>query len=138
MKYEIVTIAHYHGDYNRPGQLCVFEGNHDIPFDIKRIYYVTDVNAGSFRGGHAHKALKQFLFCPFGSVTVTLDDGESKEDIILDHPSKGLVVYPCLWRDILWNIDNSVLCVAASDFYDEKDYIREYNEFLDYIKEGEV
>ena len=74
------------------------------------------------------------LFCPYGSVTIFLNNGETEEQIRLDNPSIGIVLQPGLWRDMLWNEDNSVLCVAASQYYDEGDYIRDYNEYLAYLK----
>lgn len=115
------------------GSLSFFEANHDIPFPIKRIYYIHGVAKNIQRGAHAHKQLKQLLFCPYGSVKILMDDGHYKADVILDDPSKGLIITPCVWRDMLWLVENSVLCVAASDYYDEGDYIRDYNEFITWI-----
>ncbi|MEN6471863.1 MAG: FdtA/QdtA family cupin domain-containing protein [Clostridiaceae bacterium] len=112
------------------GSLSFFEGARDLPFVIKRIYYIYDVPKGTCRGGHAHKELSQILFCPYGKVQVTLDDGAGKQVIILDTPDKGLLIGPGLWRDMLWLQSDSVLCVAASDYYDEADYIRDYDEFI--------
>lgn len=118
----------------KEGMLSFFEGTHAFPFEIKRIYYIHHVPAGARRGAHAHKTLQQMIFCPYGSVTLFLSDGEKEEQVLLDDPSIGVVLMPCLWRDMLWNIDNSVLCVAASEYYDEKDYIRDYNEYLAFLK----
>ncbi len=118
------------------GSLYFLEANKDIPFKIKRIYYIVNVPAGTERGGHAHKALKQFLFCPFGKVEITLDDGVSRQSVLLDQPEKGLILTPCVWREMTWKQDNSVLCVAVSDYYDEDDYIRDYNDFIQYVKEN--
>ena len=115
------------------GNLQFFEGNRDIDFEIKRIYYISEVPKGVWRGGHAHKRLKQMLFCPYGKVQVKIVDGFNEEIIVLDTPSKALVISAPLCRDIYWEIDSSVLCVAASDYYDEKDYIRDYEEYLKYI-----
>ena len=112
------------------GSLAFFEANRDIPFEIKRIYYVFNVPQNVQRGGHAHKQLRQLLFCPYGSVEIILDDSVNKESIILDDPSLGLFIEPGLWRDIIWHVENSVLCVAVSEYYDENDYIRDYAEFL--------
>jgi len=119
------------------GNLSFFEGLKDIPFEIKRIYYISDVPVLTKRGGHAHKKLQQFLFCPHGIVKVILDDGEQKQEIILDKPSIGLVLYPCLWRDIVFLKPDTVLCVAVSEYYNEQDYIRDYETFIDYRKKGE-
>jgi dTDP-4-dehydrorhamnose 3,5-epimerase-like enzyme len=119
----------------KEGLLSFFEGTRDFPFPIKRIYYIHHVPAGARRGAHAHKTLKQMLFCPYGSVTIFLNDGKKEEQILLDDPSKGIVLQPGLWRDMLWNIKDSVLCVAADQYYDENDYIRNYDDYLKYLKE---
>jgi dTDP-4-dehydrorhamnose 3,5-epimerase-like enzyme len=123
-------------DTNNLGTLSFFEGTRDIPFEIKRIYYTYNVPKGAKRGGHAHRSLFQFLFCPYGRIRLILDDGKEKEEVLLDEPSKGLILFNGIWRDIIWEKDNSVLCVAASDYYDENDYIRDYNEFIKLVKEG--
>jgi dTDP-4-dehydrorhamnose 3,5-epimerase and related enzymes len=119
---------------NQPGTLSFFEAERDMDFAIKRIYYITNVPKGSMRGGHAHKKLKQLLFCPYGKIEITLDDGTTKSKYLLDDPSKGLIVDSIYWRTMLWLEDNSVLCVAASEYYDESDYIRNYSDFLRYLK----
>ena len=116
------------------GSLSFFEANRDVPFPIKRIYYIHGVPKDTQRGAHSHKQLRQLLFCPYGSVKILMDDGQEKSEIILDDPSKGLIITPCIWRDMLWLIENSVLCVAASDYYDEDDYIRDYDEFIRWVK----
>ena len=115
------------------GSLSFFEANRDVPFPIKRIYYIHGVPKDTQRGAHAHKQLRQLLFCPYGSVKILMDDGQEKSEVILDDPSKGLIITPCIWRDMLWVIENSVLCVAASDYYDEDDYIRDYDEFIRWV-----
>lgn len=132
MQYEVINIKTIQTE--KEGQLSFFEGEHSFPFPIKRIYYIHHVPVGARRGAHAHKTLQQMLFCPYGSVTIFLNNGETEEQIRLDNPSIGIVLQPGLWRDILWNEDNSVLCVAASQYYDEGDYIRDYNEYLAYLK----
>ena len=119
------------------GSLSFFEAERDIPFPIKRIYYIHGVPGNTKRGAHAHKELKQLLFCPYGSIKILLDNGKEKLEIILDDPSKGLIITPCVWRDMVWLIENSVLCVAASDYYDEDDYIRDYSEFITWINSHE-
>ncbi len=135
MKYQIIHIKTIDSGY--AGKLSFFEGSHDVPFEIKRIYYIHGVPNGSVRGGHAHKALKQILFCPFGRIEIILDNGTEKTSVMLDDPAKGLLIGPGLWRDMIWHQENSVLCVAASEYYDEKDYIRNYDAFLAYVKAGE-
>ena len=74
------------------GTLSVFEGSHDVPFDIKRIYYIHGAPKGTHRGGHAHKALRQVLWCPYGSILIRLDDGHEKSEVLLNDPAKGLIV----------------------------------------------
>lgn len=133
MEYQMIQIRTIDSGY--AGKLSFFEGSRDIPFEIKRIYYIHGVPDGSVRGGHAHKALKQMLFCPYGSVEVILSDGQDRQSISLDDPSKGLVIGPGLWRDMVWHQENSVLCVAAAEYYDENDYIRDYDAYLRFLKE---
>ena len=133
MQYKVINITTIQTE--KDGRLSFFEENHTFPFPIKRIYYIHHVSAGARRGAHAHKTLQQMFFCPYGSVTVFLNDGKSEEKVLLDDPSIGIILQPGLWRDILWNKDDSVLCVAASQYYDEDDYIRNYNEYIKYLKE---
>lgn len=118
---------------NKKGKLSYFEETRDIPFNIKRIYYITNVPKGVKRGFHAHKELKQLLFCPYGEISITLENAIGREEIELSDPSIGILVEQCTWREMLWLKDNSVLCVAASDYYKEDDYIRDYEEFRSYI-----
>lgn len=118
------------------GTLSFFEGMKDFPFDIKRIYYIYGVGADVVRGGHAHKELKQILFCPYGKIILEMDDGKNKKDIVLDEPSKAIVILKPVWRNVHWMQDNSVLCAAVSDYYDENDYIRDYSDFKEYINRG--
>ena len=121
---------------NSIGFLSFFEANKDIPFEIKRIYYIYNVPPGTKRGMHAHKELNQFLWCPYGEIKVVLDNGNEKKEFLLDSPEKGLLVGRGIWHEMYWLKENSVLCVAASDYYNEKDYIRDYYEFLKLVKEG--
>lgn len=115
------------------GELSFFEGTHDIPFDIKRIYYISKVPEGVRRGFHAHKVLKQLLFCPYGRIQLILENEHGREEIELSDPSIGVVIDQYTWREMLWLQKDSVLCVAASDFYKEDDYIRNYEEFKSYL-----
>lgn len=116
------------------GELSFFETNHDIPFDIKRMYYISKVPEGVRRGFHAHKELKQLLFCPYGRIQLILENKNGREEIELSDPSIGVIIDQPTWREMLWLEKNSVLCVAASDFYKIEDYIRDYEEFLKFIK----
>ncbi len=112
------------------GELSFFEGSHDIPFDIKRIYYISKVPEGVRRGFHAHKKLKQLLFCPYGRIQLILENKNGREEIELKDPSIGVVIDQLTWREMLWLQKDSVLCVAAADYYDASDYIRDYDEFI--------
>lgn len=124
----IIDIRRFSDDR---GYLSVIEGGLDIPFEIKRIYYLYLVPEAA-RGAHAHKRLQQLMIATSGSVHVTLDDGISKKTFVLDKPWKGLLVVPGLWRT-LDNFSGGAVCVVlASEKYDASDYIRDYKEFLDY------
>ena len=123
---------------NGLGSLSFIEAGLDTPFAIKRVYYIFDVPAGTQRGGHAHMQLRQLLFCPNGCIEILLTDGEQRASVLLDKPNKALLIGPGLWRDMLWHQEGSVLCVAASEYYDEKDYIRDYDTFLQYVSEGKI
>lgn len=112
------------------GTLSVFEAERDVPFAIKRIYYIHGAPKGVQRGGHAHKALRQVLWCPYGSILIRLDDGREKTEVLLNDPAKGLIVEHFMWREMIWQQDDSVLCVAADSYYDADDYIRDYDAFL--------
>ena len=118
------------------GSLSYFEAQKDIPFQIARIYYIYDVPIDTKRGMHAHKKLKQILWCPYGEIEVILDNGNDKMSYLLDSPEKALLVLKGYWHDMYWRKEGSVLCVAASDYYNEEDYIRDYDEFLKYVEEG--
>lgn len=114
--------------------LAVWEVGHHLPFDIRRVYHIGNVAAGVTRGHHAHKTLEQILLCPYGAIEVMLDNGETQQSIILDHPDKGLYVGPALWRTMRWIREGSVLLVFASQHYNEADYIRDYANFLAFAR----
>jgi dTDP-4-dehydrorhamnose 3,5-epimerase-like enzyme len=118
------------------GYLSFFETNKEIPFDIKRVYYIYGTPNKSIRGKHAHKTLQQVLWCPHGIIEVELDNGNEKKTYILDSPNKILLVLKGYWHDMLWKKNESVLCIAASDYYHEEDYIRDYGDFIKYVKRG--
>ena len=111
------------------GYLSVIEGGLDIPFEIKRIYYLYMVPEVA-RGAHAHKELQQLLVATSGSVEVIMDDGINKKSFVLDKPWKGLLIAPGLWRDLENFSNDAVVMCLASEKYDANDYIRDYNEFL--------
>ena len=133
MNCEVLEIRTFSTEFE--GALSVFEKGIDISFDIKRVYYIFDANKGTQRGFHAHKKLRQLLFCPFGEIEIKVDDGKNKYSFILNKPNMALLIEPVVWREIIWKKDQSVLVVAVSDNYNESDYIRDYNEFLNYIKQ---
>ena len=111
------------------GYLSVIEEGEDIPFEIKRIYYLYMVPEAA-RGSHAHKQLQQLMIATSGSVHVTLDDGIEKKTFVLDRPWKGLYVAPGMWRDLDNFAGGTVCMVLASEKYKADDYIRDYSEFL--------
>lgn len=113
------------------GYLSVVEGGVDIPFEIKRIYYLYLVPEVA-RGAHAHKALQQLLIATSGSVEVIMDDGNTKKSFMLNRPWKGLLIPSGLWRDLENFSGGAVLMCLASEKYDPEDYIRDYNEFKAY------
>lgn len=118
------------------GELSFFEGTHDVDFEIKRIYYISKVPEGVRRGYHAHKKLKQLLFCPYGRIQLVLENEYGREEIELSDPSIGVVIDRPTWREMLWLQKDSVLCVAASDFYEVEDYVRDYEAFTKLIQRG--
>ena len=120
--------------YSKIGFLTALEGNRKIPFNIRRVYYIYDVPKEIKRGFHAHKRLEQILICMIGSVKVKVDDGNEKKIIKLNNSNKGLYIGPGVWHEMYDFSQNSVLLVLASEYYDENDYIREYEEFLKMIK----
>lgn len=117
---------------DRFGTIGVIEGARLLPFDVKRLYFIYDVASGAERGAHAHKALQQLIFAAHGSFTVVLDNGEIAREFVLDSPDKGLLVEPGNWRTLKDFSDDAVVMVLASLEYDESDYIRDYEEFLNW------
>jgi len=116
---------------NRKGSLTPIY-NDSIPFQIQRVYYLYDVPFGSKRGGHAHKKLEQIIIAPSGSFNVELDDGSKKKVFNLNRPSVGLYVPRMLWRELTDFSGGGICVVLASLLYDEKDYIRDYDNFIKY------
>lgn len=118
------------------GSLSFFEKNKEIDFDIKRIYYIYEFSKENRRGFHAHKELKQVMFCPHGKIQVEFTDGKIKQSYLLNDPTKILVIEKGYWREFISLEEGSILCVGASDVYDEKDYIRNYDEYLKWEAEN--
>ena len=121
-----------HGDDR--GNLVALEVGKEVPFKIKRIYYMYGTGHGVRRGYHAHKKLKQILICVHGECRIHLDDGSSKKEIHLSKPYEGIFLKNNIWREMYGFSEDAVLLVLASELYDENDYIRDYNEFLKYEK----
>jgi len=118
-------------DENRRGNLSVIEKN-ILPYKIERVYYLYDVPSDAHRGGHSHIACHEFLIPISGSFDVVLKDGESRRTVTLNKPNKGLLIVPGIWRE-LENFSSGAIClVLASHEYEEADYIRDYNEFLEH------
>jgi hypothetical protein len=116
------------------GNLTFVEAHRHVPFDIRRVYYLYDVPGGAERGGHAHRALHQLIIAMSGSFDIHLDDGRAKKTIHLNRSYNGLYVCPMIWREIDNFSSGAVCMVLASDFYDEKDYYRNYNLFIDDVR----
>lgn len=111
------------------GNLTVAEQAIDVPFEIKRAYWIYDVPGGESRGGHAHKSLRQLLIPVSGSFKVVLDNGAEKKEVLLNHPWEGLLIVPGIWRTLEDFSSGAVCMCLASDHYDENEYIRDYGEF---------
>ncbi len=124
---KIVELDRHHSQ--RKGDISVVENGKEVPFDVKRIYYLYDVPGGADRGGHAHKELYQLIIAASGSFTVTLDDGTNKKAFTLNRPYQGLLIKPGIWRTLNDFSSGAVCVVLASDVYDANDYIRDYKDF---------
>ncbi len=116
------------------GSLIALEENYNTPFAIKRVYYIFDTKSAVRRGYHAHKDLKQIAICVSGSCKFLLDDGCTKENVLLDSPNKGLLIEGLIWREMYDFSKDCVLLVLASEHYNEDDYIRDYSLFLKEVK----
>lgn len=116
------------------GHLIALENNKSVPFAIKRVYYLTDTQPGVPRGFHAHKALTQVAVCVSGRCLMKMDDGHTQEEVWLDAPDKAIVIEKMIWHEMHEFSSDCVLLVLASDFYDEQDYIRDYEIFVKQVK----
>ena len=115
------------------GNLTFIEGGRHVPFEIKRVYYLYDVPSGATRAGHGHRTLEQVIIAMSGSFDVTLDDGRERQRFHLNRSYYGLRVVPMMWREIDNFSSGSVCMVLASEYYDEEDYFREYEDFLEAV-----
>lgn len=111
------------------GSLVALEAHKTVPFDVKRVYYIFGTQAGVSRGFHAHRALQQVAVCVTGKCRMVLDDGQQREEVWLDSPTKGLLIGDLVWREMHDFSPDCVLLVLASQPFDETDYIRTYEDF---------
>lgn len=116
------------------GNLTVAEQLKDVPFEVKRAYWVYDVPSGECRGGHSHKQCREFIIAVSGSFTVNLDNGKEKETHLLNHPYQGLLVEVNTWRTLEDFSSGAVCLVLASELFDEADYIYDYAEYRKYLE----
>ncbi|MCI8750326.1 MAG: WxcM-like domain-containing protein [Lachnospiraceae bacterium] len=123
-----------HGDER--GMLVALEELKDIPFEIKRVYFMYDTKSDVHRGFHAHKTLEQILICIHGSCKVLLDNGKDRKIVSLEKPYEGLYISNDMWREMFDFSEDAVLMVLASDFYNEEDYIRDYQQFKEIVMKG--
>ena len=132
--YRVIDVKTIQNEDPKYGALSFLEGKRDIPFPIRRVYWITETEADLHRGFHAHKCNCQLLYCPYGKIDIILDDGEKRTTVTLDKPGKGLILMPGLWREMVWQQSGSVLCVLASEYYDAQEYIRNYDDFIAYTR----
>ncbi len=122
-----------HGDFR--GSLIAVESGHEVEFKVQRVYYIYGVKAGSSRGFHAHRELKQLLVAVSGSVNIRCEDSSATQEFQLDSPEKALLIDGLVWREMYNFSEDCVLLALASDFYSEDDYVRNYGDFKKMLKE---
>ena len=132
--YDLINF-NLHGDHN--GSLVAVESNKEIPFDIKRVYYIWDTAKDVIRGHHAHKKLEQVIVCLSGSCDFILDNGMTRQTVHMDNPTKGLYLKPNIWREFTNFSPDCILLVMASSEYNPNDYIRDYQAFISSVSNGE-
>lgn len=132
-----MEIAKYKFKENKApgGTLVSLEDKKELPFAVKRVYYLYGLDGNSVRGRHAHRTLQQLLVCLCGSCKLSLDNGSERQEFLLDNPAEGVLISAGMWREIYGCSSDTVLLVLASEIYDEEDYIRDYDEFLHFAKE---
>jgi hypothetical protein len=127
------TLVLQHIDDGADGSLTVAQRGGAVPFELARVYYITRLqNPGAIRGKHAHKTLEQAIFCVNGSFRLDLDDGARRTSLVLDTPNVGVYMGPLLWHEMRDFSPDCVILVLASDVYDEPDYLRSYDAFIEY------
>lgn len=137
LEYEIIKIRTAFVKEAPNTGLSFFEGEHDIPFPIRRVYTIFETEQGNQKGFHAHKQSWHLLFCPYGSIDVILDTGRERRTISLEDPSTGLILHPGVWREMVWRKEGSVLCVAASGHYDADRLNVDYDAYLRFLQDKE-
>ena len=129
----LIQWAHFPPLGDDRGSLVALEAEKTVPFEIKRVYYIFGTQQGVARGFHAHHNLKQVAVCVTGKCRMILDDGKNREEAWLDSPTKGLLIGDLIWREMHDFSEDCVLLVLASEHYDEADYIRDYEEFINLV-----
>ena len=127
----VINLQHFD---DKDGVLTIGESNKSVPFNIKRIYYINKLGKSKVRGKHAHKKLEQIIFCINGSFRLDLDDGKKKQSVKMSDPYLGIRLGPMLWHEMTDFSKDCVILVLANNFYNEKDYIRDYDEFKKRLK----
>lgn len=135
MNYKLIELPRH---IDRRGNLSVVENGIQIPFDLKRAFFIYDVPGGEGRAGHAHYTLYEFIIAVSGSFTVKISDGVDQEEVLLNKPYQGLLITPGTWTHLMDFSSGAVALVLCSDFYDESDYIRDYEEFIRLKKDGKI
>ena len=118
---------------DKRGSLIALEKGYNSPFEVKRVYYIFDTKRDTQRGYHAHINLKQIAISVKGSCTFTIDDGYVREDFKLDNPNQGLLIEGLIWREMKDFSDDCILIILASEYYNEDDYIRDYQKFINFV-----
>lgn len=137
LDFEVVKIRTALQKNDKNTGLSFFEGEHDIPFQIRRLYTIFESEQENQMGYHAHKQSWHFMFCPYGSIDVLVDTGKERKTINLSDPSVGLILHPSVWREMIWKKTGSVLCVAASGHYDADSLRNNYSDYLKFLQEKE-
>ncbi|MDE7181280.1 MAG: FdtA/QdtA family cupin domain-containing protein [Muribaculaceae bacterium] len=124
----LITLERFPSD--RLGNLSVIESGRELPFDVRRMFFIYDVPGGESRGGHSHRAIREFIVAASGSFFITLDDGKRQRTVLLNRPDKGLLIEPDVWISLHDFSSGAIALVFTSDFYDPADHIKDYDEFL--------